>query len=173
MRAKNSALWVELDPTSPYSDDKKLYQSHVLAQYKIYVEMADRVSSRRNLTNVFFLTLNTSIVAAMGFAFEKLQHILIPLPIVAVLFATLFALCLVWWWLLRSYRNLNSAKFKVIGQLERRLPASPFQTGEWRELGEGLDIKKYLPLTVLEQYVPIFFIGAYALVGWYVFYGVR
>jgi hypothetical protein len=31
----------------------------VLEKYKLYVEMADRVSARRGLTNSFFLALNT------------------------------------------------------------------------------------------------------------------
>jgi hypothetical protein len=39
------------------------YQSTVLEQYKLYVEMADRVSARRGLANSFFLmTLNTGII---------------------------------------------------------------------------------------------------------------
>ena len=38
----------------------------ILEQYKIYVEMADRISARRSLTNTFFLTLNTAIFAAIG-----------------------------------------------------------------------------------------------------------
>jgi len=33
----------------------------VMDQYKLYVEMADRVSARRSLANTFFLTLNTAI----------------------------------------------------------------------------------------------------------------
>ena len=38
----------------------------LLEQYKLYVEMADRISARRGLTNSFFLTLNTGIVALVG-----------------------------------------------------------------------------------------------------------
>ena len=37
-----------------------------LEQYKLYVEMADRISARRGLTNTLFLTLNTAIFAAIG-----------------------------------------------------------------------------------------------------------
>jgi hypothetical protein len=37
-----------------------------LEQYKIYVEMADRISARRGMTNTFFLTLNTAIFTAVG-----------------------------------------------------------------------------------------------------------
>ncbi len=38
----------------------------VMDQYKLYVEMADRVSARRSLANTFFLTLNTAIFTAIG-----------------------------------------------------------------------------------------------------------
>ena len=34
-----------------------------LEQYKLYVEMADRISSRRQNANSFFLSINTAIVA--------------------------------------------------------------------------------------------------------------
>jgi len=40
-----------------YEKDSKLYKEHLLEQYKIYVEMADRISARRNLANVFFFIL--------------------------------------------------------------------------------------------------------------------
>lgn len=40
--------------------------SALLEQYKLYVEMADRVSARRGSANTFFLTLNTTAVTAIG-----------------------------------------------------------------------------------------------------------
>lgn len=48
--------------------------SVLLEQYKIYVEMADRVSARRGLTNTFFLSLNSAIFAAIGFAVGHIAH---------------------------------------------------------------------------------------------------
>ena len=72
-----------------YSEDKKLQKEHLLEQYKICVEMADRISARRNLANVFFLTLHTAIFAAIGFSIEKIELIdpkwLILFPIVGLL----------------------------------------------------------------------------------------
>ena len=128
----------------------------------MYVEMADRISSRRNLANVFFLTINSTVLSVAGFSFDKLASInpkwFICFPVIGIL-----VICIVWWWILRSYRNLNSAKFKVIGQLETKLPASPYWSAEWAELGQGKDIKKYLPLTVLETSIPIIFALIYIL----------
>ena len=160
-------LWNKIDDNSEYSKNGELYQNHILEQYKMYAEMADRISVRRNLANIFFLTLNSTILGVMGFAFEKIQLInpkwLISFPIISILI-----LVVVWGWLIRSYRNLNSAKYRVIGNLEKKLPASPYWSAEWKELGEGKDLKKYLPLTMLENVVPIIFGVIYIMIGVYI-----
>lgn len=71
-------------------------------------------------------------------------------------------LCLAWFWLVRSYRQLNSGKFAVIGALEKRLPASPWWNGEWKALrGEERDKSTYWALTHLEIWVPLLFGFAY------------
>ena len=162
-------MWNSINEDSVYKTEKGLYQNHLIEQYKLYVEMADRVSSRRNLANVFFLTLNTTMLGAVGFAFEKIKLIeptwLILFPIFGLLLMNL-----IWWWLVRSYRNLNTAKYKVLRKLSSKLPASPW-TEEWVELGEGNDIKKYLPLTKLEMYIPLIFGLTYIMLcGYILFY---
>ncbi|MGW7725596.1 hypothetical protein [Streptomyces canus] len=132
----------------------------LLEQYKLYVEMADRVSARRSLTNTFFLTLNTTVFAAIGATWKDGPHTgswLLVFPLVALLVQ-----CGAWFVLLRSYRQLNSAKYTVIGVLEERLPASPYGRAEWTALGEGKDKAKYWPLTHLEQWVPVTFACTYA-----------
>jgi hypothetical protein len=53
--------------------------------------------------------------------------------------------CFAWFYLVWSYRLLNSAKYQVVGALEERLPASPFWAAEWWALGEGTN----RPSTVL------------------------
>lgn len=147
-----------------YKEDKKLFQSHFLEQYKLYVEMTDRISARRNTANVFFLSLNTTIIAGIGLSLEKIETLrpswLIVFPLIGILI-----FCLVWWWLIRSYRNINSAKYKVIGKMESSLPFSPYYKEEWKELGEGKDIRKYLPLTAIEQWIPIVFGTMYLILG--------
>ena len=53
---------------------REQYFDHIFGQYKILIEMADRVSARRNLANTFFLTLHTLIIGVVGIVFEnKLQ----------------------------------------------------------------------------------------------------
>jgi hypothetical protein len=151
-------LWNDHISASQYNEDDARYLGAILEQYKLCVEMADRVSARRAVANTFFLTLNTAILTAIG-VFLKEPHgsswsLLVPLVV-------LLGECLTWFWVVRSYRQLNGAKYVVIGALERRLPASPYWRAEWRALGEGRDRAKYWPLTHIEQGVPVLFAVAY------------
>lgn len=162
-------LWNKFEKDTIYQKNQELYQNHILEQYKLYVEMADRISQRRNLANVFFLSLNTTLLTVIGFLINKIQLIepswLIAFPLIG-----LIAICVVWWWLIRSYRNLNSVKYKIIGLLEERLPSSPYWSAEWKELEEGKNWKRYLPLTFLEIFIPIAFCFLYILLGTYLFF---
>jgi hypothetical protein len=152
-------LWnVDVDAKS-YEGPGEKYQAAILEQYKLYAEMADRISSRRGLTHTFFLTLNSALVSVVGLFWSQRSNVspwLLALPLMIAV-----GQCTAWWWLARSYRQLNTAKFKVIGALEERLPASAYWRAEWVALGEGRDWRKYLPLTHLEHWVPVLFALAY------------
>jgi len=145
---------------APYADEgSKEYASAVLEQYKMYVEMADRISARRGLTNTFFLTLNSAVFTAIGFFWANHPHAATWLLIFPAI--VLIAECMAWFWLVRSYRQLNSGKYAVVGALEERLPASPYYRAEWKALGEGEDPARYWPITHLEQWIPILFAASY------------
>lgn len=152
-------VWSDSVSAKSYGSDDERYQSAVLEQYKIYVEMADRISARRSLTNTFFLTLNTAVFGAIG-AFWKNPPEAVPWLLVFPLIAVVVQ-CGGWFLLVRSYRQLNSAKYTVIGVLEERLPASPYWRAEWKALGEGQDKAKYWPMTHLEQWIPAIFAAVY------------
>jgi hypothetical protein len=135
-------------------------RAEILEQYKVYVEMADRVSARRSLANAFFLTLNTAVFAAVGALLGRHpeHHAgLLAFPSVA-----LIVQCAAWYYTLRSYQQLNRAKYRVIGAMEERLPASPYWRAEWSELGEGRDKSTYWPLTHVELWIPALFGVFYA-----------
>ena len=91
----------------------------ILEQYKLYVEMADRISARRSLTNTFFLSLNTAIFTSIA-ALWTGKPATLPWYLIFPLLALVIQ-CLAWFFLIRSYRQLNSAKYTVIGVLEERL----------------------------------------------------
>ena len=136
------------------------YNEHLLEQYKLYIEMADKVSERRQSANNYFLTVNSLLVSLFGvisgFGIDIEQNIwwyFIP-------FAGLLV-SITWVTLIRSYRQLNSGKFKVIHKLESQLPAALYCT-EWKILEEGRG-KQYLPFTHVEQFVPLIFALLYIL----------
>lgn len=133
-----------------------------LEQYKLYVEMADRISSRRQNANSFFLSINTAIVALVSYvqlgnsdtATFKL-HWLIAISGIFVSY--------MWYRLIRSYRDLNSAKFKVIHHIEQILPLRPYDA-EWAAVGHGKNPKLYLPFTHIEIGIPWVFIIIHLIV---------
>jgi hypothetical protein len=129
--------------------DEKLPEGF-LDQYKLAVEMADRVSARRTTANSFFVTVQSALVTAFGFSKDDRW----PLAVAGIVVAV------AWWLSLRSYRMLNSAKFDVINKLEDHLPAAPYRD-EWKILykRDGPLHKRYAALSFVEQTVPLVFIA--------------
>lgn len=119
-------------------------------QYKLYVEMADRVSQRRMNVNTFFISVNTLLLTIVSFS-ENTTNL-------CYLLFGIFgdALCFMWYFTLNSYRQLNSGKFKVILEVEKLLPLSGY-TYEWEFLEEGKKTRKYWLLSNVEKVVPIIF----------------
>jgi len=144
-----------------YKTDKKEYGGnydiHYLEQYKIYVEMADRISSRRQSANSFFLSVNTAVVAIIGYV-QLGQATGTSQAFYWLVSIAGMALCYTWYRLIRSYKDLNSGKFKVIHALEQKLPTAPYDA-EWESLERGNNPKLYHPFTKVEIVVPwVFFI---------------
>ena len=135
-----------------YPQDR--YHDHLFEQYKLCIEMADRISQRRNLANTLFLTLNTGVLAALATMFEKGSDSFLSQAILVIALICLTASCVAWRTLIGSYRQLNTAKYKVIGAYEELLPSSPYYNAEWWALGEGKDKTKYTQLSLVESYVP-------------------
>ena len=116
-------------------------EAGVIEQYKLAVEMADRLSSRRATANGFFLTAQTTLIALL--AIKDLDQ--------AWVAAGGLVLAATWWLLLRSYRDLSAAKWSVICAIEADgLPLRPF-SDEWDRL-------KTDPVT--------WWRGRYAELGW-------
>lgn len=136
------------------------YKNHLLAMYKSYLEMADRISSRRQSANNFFLTINTAVVGFIGYVqlgIEKSSNYYYLISIAGMV------LCYFWYRLVKSYKGLNSGKFKVIHKLEKKLPVSPYDA-EWEIVGRGKKPELYLPFTKVEMKVPWIFFGLHLFV---------
>jgi hypothetical protein len=151
----------ELFPTNP-GEYGESYKEHFFAQYKLYVDSADKVSSRRALANTFFLTIASALLSG-GFVLVGTTYTsrstFNGIGSAAVSLGSLL-LAVSWVYALRSYSQLNAGKFKIIHELELKLPAAPY-TKEWKILGEGKKSERYLPLTTVEKVVPTLFVVMY------------
>lgn len=131
-------------------------QEESLEIYKLHAELADRVSQRREGANRLFVTLLTGLMAA-GVAMVTTGSSTEPDRIVFWLVGAV-GLCLSasWYVIIRSYRQLNTGKFKVLLQLEENI-SYPFFTREWEFLEEGRKRQTYWKLTIVERSLPIVF----------------
>lgn len=137
------------------------YGDHCIEQYKTYIESAERVSDRRQTANAFFLSANSLLVAAESILVEHWSSI--GFLQIFISFAG-GILCFTWYRLIRSYRDMNSGKFKVINAMEKELPMVMYDA-EWDVLGRGDDPSKYLKFTKIELRVPKLFLALHILVG--------
>ena len=132
-------------------------QTALLEIYKLHSELADRVSQRREGANRLYVSVLAGMVTFLAVAM-RLGTGNLPSDVmlgVAGSFGALLSLS--WFVVLRSYRQLNSAKFRALHELETKL-AYPFFTTEWRFLDEGRNRNRYWKLTVVETGLPwIFF----------------
>lgn len=136
----------------------ELYKAHLFETYKHFIKSSESISERRLKANSFFLTLNSVIIALASYI--KSDGNLTPtllIPCIGILIGY------IWYRLIRSYKDLNSAKFKVIHEIEQKLPLAVYET-EWIYLGEGKDKSKYLKFTSIEQLVPWIFISIHFMV---------
>jgi hypothetical protein len=114
--------------------------------------MADRVSQRRQTANSFYLAVNTTIIGG---------SVLLETSALATEPAWLISvggilISMLWVFSVRSYQKLNSAKFKVITELEQRLPVQAFGD-EWSYLTNRESSSAYRPFYKTETLVPVVF----------------
>ncbi len=129
----------------------------ILEQYKMFVEMTDRVSERRLKTNQFYVGLSSVILAFLAFAFEdldigkdqnQLDTVLMAMGALGLI------INIIWFVNIRSYRNLNSGKFDVIHEMEKQLPFNPYDL-EWDFIKRKRKKSFYIQLSIVEQYLPV------------------
>jgi len=141
----------------------------LVEEYKLYVKMADSVSNRRLQTNSFFVSVLSALFVFLSLIGERktfgdiVNIAYIAIPILGLI------LSYVWFLNIRSYRQLNFGKFKVIHQIEQQLPF-PCYAREWEIIGKGEEARKYLQLTHVEQYIPLLLAILFLLVLAYMVY---
>lgn len=135
--------------TTRSSEDERVNAGAALEQYKLAVEMADRLSGRRQSANSFFLSVVSALTVANGTGIVSEWYWTCIVSVITVL------VCFMWWRLLASYRAINSAKFKVIHQIEATLPYAMFADEE--AIYQSTKRTGYKPLSRIEQAVPALF----------------
>ncbi len=133
------------------------YEAHCLEIYKLYVTMADNISVRRQSANSFFLAVNTAIIGVVGYVGGTSGQWNWIVSLAGIL------LCYAWYRLVRSYKDINSGKFKVVHEIEKELPLAPYDA-EWEAVGRGKDPKLYLPFINIEMWIPKIFGSLHAIV---------
>ena len=137
------------------------YQSDMLAMYGEFVASAEKVSDRRHTLNTFYLGICTGMLGAYTyFAVEGLNYVLLS-AMAGIAFS------FIWLGLIASHKSLNSAKFKVIQEIEQHLPLAPYKAEEWayERPSSGL-----VALSKYESYMPWVFIAMYVVIGLYAHY---
>jgi len=157
-------------PKDLNSDGLLAWNNTLFEQYKLYVEMSDKISERRNNANSFFLTANTLLITIFGGLVTFLSdpqgtasslepYILLQTPMFGIVSASAatagIILCITWFNLITRYKNLNQQKFFIIQQLESKLPSKPYVA---EELVPTTSLR---PLTTTERFIPMVFILLY------------
>ena len=128
------------------------FPAELLEQYKLYVQSAENVSARRVASNRYLVTLNAALVALYGFQPSVAGPVFWPV-LVAVLGVIVSILSFS---IIKSHRDLNAVKFKVINEIEHHLPAALYDY-EWNMLGEGKG-KTYRQISRIELWIPVVFL---------------
>jgi hypothetical protein len=152
-----SDLWRE--PSEVYGPS---YRDHVIEQYRLYVEMADRVSQRRAAANNYLLTVNAFLVTLYGLT-GAIVDVSVRSAWAYAVPAAGVAVCYTWLAIVHSYRDINTSKFKVIHELEGRLPVALYAE-EWNYAEQGGG-KAYRPTSHIETLVPYIFMALYVLLA--------
>lgn len=96
----------------------------ILEQYKIAIDGANKISERRWAMNNLLITLNWWILTFLWVFKDDYKMILI-----GCIFW--FFVSVIWALKIKSYKEINKAKFEVINLIERNLPIKLYEE-EWR-----------------------------------------
>lgn len=145
-----------------YEDESK---NLLLDQYKMYVEMHDRISARRSQMNSFFISLSSGLLAIFSIFGNQGQSA--NLSVVGLVVGFLGSvLCILWHFNIDAYRRLVERKIKVILEMEEYLPFYCYsREGALRK--QDMSRKVYLRPTSIERLVSSIFGLVYFILAIY------
>ena len=135
------------------------FSTDLLEQYKVYVQSAENVSSRRVASSRYLLTLNAALVALYGVqsaGFGQSYWTLL-VPVIGI------SVSVLWFLIIKSHADLNRVKFDVIHELEQHLPAQMYKY-EWERAQHGRG-KSYRAVTAIERWIPALFAGLHVVLA--------
>lgn len=135
-----------------------------MEQYKIFVQTSEDLVNRRQNVNSFHMSIHSALLAFMGALFALDIDLIYVLSFCIVLCIAGIIMTLSWSNMLESYGQLNSAKMKIIGLLEEKLPLSMYNA-EWKVLDDPLRKKRYRSFTQTEGVIPNAFRVLYVILG--------
>lgn len=150
-------LWSNTDEDTNLSNEQ--YNSLLIEQYRIYIELTDRTNIRRIVTNLFFLVFNLVIVGIVALAVSNNMSLHNPPSpvLVAIPYFAGLVFCYAWWKIIRFFRHHIQIKNSIVPSLERRLPSRVWLTEEYIAEAKG----SFKPIRVLEIYMPFVFMALY------------
>ena len=153
---------MEKAPHEKQPGEDSQHRETMAAIYRMYVETAENVSTRRIQTNGFFLTLLTGlfVLAWSPWLPQVVEGLGRPAADARiVLFMGGFFLSILWWAQILQFRTLNRIKFQEILNMERLLPLAPFT----RENDALRRSKGYIGFSRVEGFIPLVFAMGFAL----------
>lgn len=134
----------------------------LLEIYQLHAELADRVSKRREGANRLYLSLLSGIITllAISIRFEAEGPMPTAIEIAGLSVGLLSSVS--WMINIKSYKQLNDAKFDVLRNLEKKLDFQ-FFSDEWKLIDPNNRTSQYQELTKVERYLPRIFIALFAV----------
>ena len=114
------------------------------------------------IANKLYISLLTGLLAVIPLILGQGTPVDIQNTVLLAMGFLGLAICLVWILNIRSYKQLNWLKFKVIHEMEQKLPFHCYER-EWEILKEEKDSRIYLRLSKVEQYVPVILMVPYLI----------
>jgi len=125
----------------------------LLKQYEILAQTTSDVTGWRQSANNFYIASTTALVGIAAYLKDISWITSASFCLIGM------AICVVWEQNIKSYKNLNKAKFDVLQTIEKRLPHQIFAE-EWKKY-KKLQSKE---IADLERLMPIMFGLAYLII---------
>lgn len=137
----------------------------LLEQYKVFLETAENLVTRRQNVNSFYISANTAIISVGGtiFAIGSDGELISKLAVIFALSIPGILLNISWFRMLQSYFINNQGKMKILSMIEKKLAVSLYDA-EWKAMKNKYSKNKYISFTDNEKKLPLVFSFFYLII---------